>query len=269
MRAFFIAFCLLFLAFPAAGQSEVSFPDEAVINVCNEAMQKIARMIEARSGEILGLDGFSASRMTKNQWGMYVILFRAADDIQQFSFGLTIVPIGESFFAKNTGKTPPGVPVDFKFPILGVRMEGFQFRMPKDMDVIQLARKYGRGIWDYQQGMLPFEFTMEATKTRFKQREDIEFIVRLRNNTYKMMYVKDLTQDTLLFIYNDQPWGAEEVDKKTYKSVKTIKLMPGEAMQKVFRGSGFRSPREVDIYGSYIMTYKDVQPEAVLRLEVE
>jgi hypothetical protein len=266
MRKLFIISLVLLFALPVFAQDNSDALDPNLIEVCNSAVKNIAQAIERKSGEVPGLGNFRVSDIRINPWGLYVINYRSVDENYPYSFGLTVTPIEQDHFKSDSNNEKLGR-FELRLPLLGVSFEGYQYRLnDKYLDLIKLTRQYGHTVSAEQQKLLPFELTMEAVKKDYKVREDIEFIVRLRNNTNKMMYVKDLTVDTLFFIYDNKPYGADEVDSNAYKNVRTIKLMPGEAMQKIFRGSGFRTPREVEIYGTYIMTYKDIQPEAVLKL---
>jgi hypothetical protein len=261
MKSLFLAVLFLFFAFPVLAQNIL---DPEILRLSNDAMRQINRSILSERPSVPALENFDETVISQNAFGIPLIQYETTlKSGSSFAFALTIAPMNEDApFSRKRGVFV------YPFPILGVKFVGFQMGSVLNFNVENLARQYGHPLWLRQQESLPFELTLSATNNVVRVGEDIEFTVSLKNRTGKMMLVKNLSAQTLFFLYNNRPWGISEIKKMDYQTIKNVRLGPWETVKKKFRGQGFRTPQDVVIYGSYIMTFKDVKPEAILNIKV-
>ncbi|MBF0386045.1 MAG: hypothetical protein HQL27_09280 [Candidatus Omnitrophica bacterium] len=99
-------------------------------------------------------------------------------------------------------------------------------------------------------------------KESFKVGENIEFAVILTNKSNHNLYFKELNNDTVYFIFDGAPWGAQKYDKEAVQKAKQIIVKSGESIRKSFVAGSYIEPKEFEIYGSYALTYKGVRPSA-------
>ena len=133
-----------------------------------------------------------------------------------------------------------------------------------------LIKKYSEPLMDEEQKLMPYRLTVVADKESFFIKEDVYFTVTLTNLTKKNIKVKDLNAQTLYFLYNNRPWGAElvEDEKDKEKKDELILLKPDEFVRRKFKSAGFTVPKEFEIFSSYAMTYQGVNPTSKLKIRV-
>ncbi|MBF0532764.1 MAG: hypothetical protein HQL23_06660 [Candidatus Omnitrophica bacterium] len=117
-------------------------------------------------------------------------------------------------------------------------------------------------------GAVPMTLTLKADKEAFYTGEPILFEVGLKNTSRQTWRVKDLTNQTMYCLYDQEPWGAQQIGGADFDSVPLIELPPGQALVKKFLGAAFPQPREVEIFCSYSLTFKGVNPQNVLRIKI-
>ncbi len=263
MKKIFLSIMMILLVSTAFAQSPRL--DEETKKICNEVMTAIFTDILAAKNRYDGLSGFDNPALTQNQYGIYAINYKNQDpNSRSYEVGLTILGIDDpSPYAKKEGNFALG------FPFLKLKFVGYQMRTmrSRQLDVEGLIQRYGQRLSDYQQKYMPLKLVIERTKDTYKTGEPIEFTVSLKNTSMGNLVVKDLTDSTLFFLYNNRAWGATEVNPGT-SSAKQIILKHGESISKRYRGNGFSSPKEFEIYVSYGMTFQGVKPTNTMKVKV-
>lgn len=180
-----------------------------------------------------------------------------------YAFGLTVTTIDDTIF-----QTAKEYAFNITFPLLGMKFAGYKIVnfKSKQFDIEALLQKHGQALWDYQQNYMPVRLNLKPAKESYQTGEDIGFEVTLTNTTNVNMKIRDLTADTLFFVYDNKTWGAWEMSPGV--STKEVVLKANQSMSKVFRGNGFHAPKEFEIYCSYGMTFKGVKPAASLKVKV-
>ncbi|MBU0467719.1 MAG: hypothetical protein KJ736_01485 [Candidatus Omnitrophica bacterium] len=264
MKKIFIFFTILLLSFSTFAQNEV-FIEKATGELCVRVMDDIFVEIVRLKIKHEELEGFTENNVSMNDYGFKAIQYEYNYKNRKNSFGVTIVGLNDEHFKKSQGNI-----FELKFPILGVKVQGYQNYIPKGkrFDIKAVTDVFGELLRERQTKYLPFQLTVEAEKKVFKTREDIVFKVTLKNTTNKIMVVKDLSQETLFFVYNNKEWGASEIDRATYNKVKKITLREGESIEKRFMSNGYSFPREFNVFCSYVMSYKGVRPSTIMSIIV-
>ncbi len=264
MKKILILHVLLFICFSAFAQNEIVI-EKATEELCARVMDEIIEEIFRLKVKYEELEGFTERNVSVNDYGFKAIEYEYIYKNRKNSFGVTIVGLNDEFFKKSKG----GI-FELRFPILGVKLQGYQNYTPRrsQFELQSVTEPFSELIRERQVTYLPFKLTVEAEKKVFKTKENIFFKVTLKNVTNKIMTVKDLNKDTLFFVYNNKEWGASEIDRKSYKKVKQITLREGESIEKRFMSNGYSFPREFNVFCSYVMSYKGVRPSTIMSIIV-
>ncbi|HBR14755.1 MAG TPA: hypothetical protein DD723_04325 [Candidatus Omnitrophica bacterium] len=244
--------------------------DEETKALCNQVMLNIFDDIYAAKDHYQELKDFDKDLLVKNRHDIYSLQYvyhapfdRTAASV--YEFGITILGLrDENIFSDKENVFSLG------FPLLDLRFIGYQIKglKQKQFDILGPVQTHGQLLWNQQQRNLPVRLILESVKESYQVGEEIDFIVTLKNLTKRNIKVKDLSEGTLYFLYNNAAWGAREVDPQNDAGIKQIILKPLESISKRFRGEGSNSPKEFEIYGSYGMTYKGVNPTSMLKIQV-
>jgi hypothetical protein len=267
MKTKIVLTLILFLAFiPKAMSLDITAETK---ELCNKAMMDIFDEILVAKIKYPELKDFDQSALTTNDYGIYVIKYKFQDsslsaEKQDYEFVVTIVGLNDpNIFSPRRSS------FDLGFPLLNLRFTGYKLLAYKSRqyDVEQAVQRAGQVLWDSQQKYMPYQLKLEPVKSEYKVGEEIGFTVSLQNKTQHNIIVKDLSDNTLFFLYNNKMWGASEVNPSE-TSDKQIILKPGESIKKAFRGPPVKSPKEFEIYASYGLTYEGVKPSDSLKIKV-
>ena len=230
----------------------------------NQVLKSIFDHVSEFKGRYIGLEEFDETLLQIKENGFYSFEYtKPMGDRAPIEFGLTLIGFNEKNpFAdrKNT--------FEYTLPLLDLKFVGYESRN-KRFDLKDIMRFNIESLLDEQQKFMPYRLSVSPDKESFKIKEDIYFTVTMRNLTKKNIKVKDLNDRTLYFLYNNKPWGAKLIEDKNKGQVKEdIILKPDEDIHRTFRAAGFTVPKVFEIYGSYAMTYKGVNPTCKLNVKV-
>ena len=264
MKKVLILIVVLFLSLPAFAQNEV-FIKKDTGALCVRVMDEIIAEVISLKIKYDELEDFSEENVTINEYGFKAIEYKYKYRNRNNAFGVTIVGLNDKYYKKSQG-----ILFERKFPLLGVKVQGYQKHFPgrKKFDIQAVADVFSQLIRERQAALLPFKLTVEAEKNIFSTGEDIVFKVTLKNVTRKIMVVKDLNKNTLFFLYNNKEWGASEIDQTSYNKVKKFTLREGESLEKRFRSKGHLFPRSFNVSCLYVMSYKGVRPFSIMSIIV-
>ena len=243
--------------------------DQATRDLNNQMMMKIYDAILLQKNNYPELKNFDKSALSVNSYGIYSIQYKFEDPAlpagkRNFEFGVAVIGIKDpqAFASQISG-------FDFGFPLLELRISGFQRRTfnTRKFDVQEIVQKYGQTLWDWQQKYIPYQLKITPVKSEYKVGEDIEFKVTLTNKTNKNISVINLSSESLYFLYNNKMWGAVEVNPAEVSDPQMV-LLAGQSIENTFRGPPMNAPQEFEIYVSYGLTYKGVKPSDILKIKV-
>ncbi len=268
IKSLIIISCIVFLCAIVFFRKAFSL-DQETKDLCNQVMMNIFDDLEKQKEVYPELSNFGSSNLTTNQFGFYNIQYKFEDKTQPennqiFEFGITIVGINEprAFATKRST-------FDLGFPLLDLRFSGYQRRNinTRRFNLEEIVQKEGQVLWDSQQKYMPYQLKITAVKSEYKVGEDIDFIVSLCNTTQSNISIKDLSSNTLYFLYDNKMWGAVEVNPDEVPD-RQIVLKAGEVIRKTFRGPHMNTPQEFEIYVSYGLTYQGIKPSDSLKIKV-
>lgn len=243
--------------------------DPETKELSNQTMLKIYDEIILAKLKYPDLKKFDKSALKLNAYGIYTIQYKFEDQTQTgknkvFEFAVTIVGLNDPNVFGSRRST-----FDLSFPLLDLRFTGYVQKTfnTRQFNIEGVVQKHGQLLWDHQQKFMPYQLKLTAVKPQYKVGEDIEFSVTLRNKTAKNIIVKDLSANTLFFLYNDKTWGAVEVNPTSVPD-KQIILESGHTIQKTFRGPAMKEPVDFEIYASYGLTYEGIKPSDTLKIKV-
>lgn len=230
----------------------------------NQVLMKIFDEILSYKDRSVGLETLSDQQLDTGANGFY--RFEYENQIEgrtPINFGLTIIGLNEPnpFAAKKTV-------FEYPLPLIDLKFVGYESRN-KRFDVKEIMRRHLEPLLEEQQEFMPYKLSVSPDKDAFKIKEPIFFTVTLTNLTKRNIKVKDLNDETLYFLYNNKPWGAKLVEDPTKDKSKVDNILkPNESIKKKFRAAGFTVPKVFEIFGSYTMTYKGVNPTTKLSVTV-
>ena len=237
---------------------------EELTPLYNEILNDIYAYVMSVKDEYPELKNFGENTLGKNQYGIETVDYNAQAADLGYSFGLSIVKIDDPnpFRSDKTA-------FDYGFPVLGIKFTGFQRRLAhRDrFDILKVVQYYGQRLLEEQRKFMPLILTVTPIKETFQVGENIEFIVSLKNQAKTNFAVKPLNTQTLSFIYDDVIWGAKEKNTKKADN-KEIILSPGEEVARKFIGSSFPQARQLEVYCSYIKTYKGISAFDILKINI-
>ncbi|MCK5013041.1 MAG: hypothetical protein KAS66_04430 [Candidatus Omnitrophica bacterium] len=241
--------------------------DESLRNICNHVMIAVYNDILSIKEDHDNLVNFGEHVLSQNQHRIYSIEYKreiseGARKGEFLKFGVTIVKPEDTNF-KEFGQRA----FNFSFPLLDLKFTGYQQTNRKWMkfDIQDVVRRNGDLLLEEQKKHLPLKLSLKTDKEYYNVRENIEVTVTLENVSRSNLWVKNLDNETLYFLYGDAKWGTVAVGEKRKRK---LILKPGKKIHKKFVGSGSSIPREIEIYGSYNMTFKGVKPSSVLKVKI-
>jgi len=261
---------LIFWAMTAIVRAEEKVAEfsEETKEVCNQVMINIYKDILKVKNKYPELKNFDENALHENQLGIYTIIYKDSRPEMQnrktppFEMGLTIDKIKDATFAGKPNN------FNFSFPLLGLKFSGYYTKryLRSQYDVVPVVNQHGTILEDYQQQFVPLKLTVKTPKSIYKVREDIEFEITLKNVSNRHMRVKSLGMNTLFFVIGDMVWGTSPASKQ--RGGEDVVLRSGESLTLKFKGESFQKPRDVQIYCSYRMSIRGVNPSDTLRIKV-
>jgi len=273
-----LLFVLLFSVAPLSAEGDSVDPknnEEVSINfktkrAANKFIVSVYKSIEKLKGRYKELEDFDDKALLKNEHGIYSIFYKTKITSglykgRYYGFGVTVTKEDDS----NLYEDQSDELFDLSFPLIKMKVYGFKllYLRTRQLDIENLVMDRADILWDYQQKFMPFELTLEPDKKKFLVYEDIQFTVKLKNKTRRNIKLRDLSDDTLFFLYNNKKWGAHLLEPLPTDGLDVI-LYPGKSISKKFIGNGFSIPKKFSIFCTYNMTYKGVKPSASLEVEV-
>jgi hypothetical protein len=242
--------------------------DAFLKDLCNQVMFAIYQDITTFKEEYMELEDFGPYVLSENQYGIYsleyeYIVSEGFQKGERIAFGVTIVRLDDTNFNQYGNQA-----FAFGFPLLDLKFSGYQqeSRRQEAFDIQKVIQKNGNLLLAEQNKHLPLKLTLETVKENYHVGEDIEIIVILQNVSSKNFWVKELSEDTLFFIYGDTHWGTRKIGPKKQQKIKRQILKQGQRISERFVGSGFLEPQEIEIFGSYVVTFKGVNPSSFLKI---
>jgi len=244
---------------------------QEVVDISNQVMLAIYDDIFSGKHRYINLADFGRHTLTKNRYGIYSIEYKHEITEEGYRkgqflmFGVTIVKLEDTDFDEFGRKA-----FHFNFPLLGLKFAGYgkTNRERNQFEIQKVVQKNGDPILREQVKRLPLKLSLETVKESYAVDESIKFVVTLENVSSKGLRIRDLNEHTLYFLYGNTPWGTFEVGENIGKKAKRIVLEPGGKIRKTFTGSGFSSAQEVEIYCSYVLTFKGVKPSSILKIKI-
>lgn len=303
MKRIVVAILVLSMtAFAHAEEKKVVF-DEPLVELCNQVMMNIFQDIMAVKSKHKELANFDESALSKNEYGIYQIIYQSApiekkkySQITPYNFGLTIDQFKDEHFPGREGM------FNFGFPLLGIKFTGYQKKhlVRSQLDITPFIQDRGLVLADYQQEKMPLRLTIEPTKELFNVREKIVFKVTLTNVTDRHMAIRDPDEKTLYFLIGNEVWGAVEYEDQSKPLTKQQRalaramrrqrarqgrpegdireerdrvedkriLRAGESVSIIYQGGSFLTPKEMDVYCAYRMSFEGVFPTDTTTIKV-
>ena len=262
-RLFFIcAYFICVLLFSVSSGQQLT---QETKSLCNQTMLNIFNDIIEAKKKYPELKDFDKQTLKLNSLGVYSIIYQHQGFSAPYEFGLTLISMDSAspYAAKPNA-------FSYSFPLLGVKFIGYQIFNGQSglFDIQNPLQKYGQFLWDEQQKYMPLQLILQPMQPFFHIGESIEFTVTLRNVSKRILQVKDLNDQTLYFIYNNQAWGAKEINPQVSSNLQKIILKAGDSISKTFRSEGFQTPLEFEIYCSYGLAFQGVRPSSSLKIRI-
>jgi len=265
-----LLFIFIFIATATFAQAQEVHLEKGTKELCNEIMLEIYKDILIEKDNYKELSDFDEYSLMKNEHDIFSIIYKKPQDInnpesKNYEFGITIIGIKDSSIYDKGHMY-----FNYSFPMLGLKFTGYHIKnlLDSQFNVHKYIEKYGIKLWDQQQEFMPYKLTIKSEKDVYKVGEDIAFVVTLTNHTKKNLWFKDLNSQTVFFLYDGKPWGAELYNKSLASSVKKTVVKSKKSISKKFVGDGFKEPKEVEIFSKYGMTYKGMNPSDRLKLSI-
>jgi len=249
---------------------------EQLKELSNQTMIKIYNDILMKKSRYKGLKNFNKDFLLKDDNGVYFIEYTFKDaeskrfiSNRAFAFGVSIIRLDETKYFSERGSRKKLF--EFGFPLLGLKFQGYKRKglRSKELDIEAAIQRNGKLLLDEQEKYLPLQLTVKASKESFKINENISLAVILENKSERSYQIKDLNASSLFFVYGDNTtWGAKETGVKKNQGQDRVILKPGRSISKVFEGSGFADPKEIEISCFYSMSIKGVNPSDFLTINV-
>ena len=259
-----ILFCLFFLALSFPVRAENVLTADA-IDLSNAIMHDIFKEIIDRKSSHSELREFSEAHLSKNEHGIYSILYEVGDSSKDdsFSLGVTINTTDDHQFSGR-----PGI-FNYGFPKVNLKISGFQQKHPlrTQFDLMPLVMKHGMRLAEYQQKFLPLKIEIRPVKDVFQVREDIMFDVVLKNVSKRHMIIKSLGKETLFFLINNQTWGTSPLSGRVGGNDEVLKS--GQETILRIKGESFQKPQVLEITCFYNMSIEGVNPIGKISIEIE
>ena len=305
MKRIFITILLLGMVFlgRAAADEEKTVFDEKLVELCNQVVMDIFHDIMAVKSKYKELAGFDESALSKNQYGIYQIVYQFGQthkkkysQVTPYQFGFTVDKIKDETFPEQEGL------FNFSFPLLGIKLTGYQKKhlFRTQLDTLPFIQDRGALLADYQQTKMPLRLSVEPTKETFNVREHITLKVTLTNVTERHMAIRDPNKDTLYFVIENEVWGAAKYEKENKPKTAQEKafaramiqqrklagnpignvreqrsrvegkriLRAGESITVIYEGESFLTPKEMDVYCAYRMSFEGVFPTGTTTIKI-
>ena len=261
----FMLFCFLAcLREPDAGAQPPPLTKE-IKELCNKVIANIYFDLLDLKDTYPALKDFNENVLYENSRGIYTIVYESKKQTSQrrpYVLGITIDKISDETFAPQLGS------FQHVFPALGLKLCGHlpRYRLSSEPDINSVIKKYVEWLTDYQQQYLPLKLTIEPSKNLYHVLEEIELEIILKNVSKKHLFVKTLGAKTLFFLFNNEFWGTRPAEYTEGGS--RIVLKAGEELRIKFKGDGFPSPRDVNIYCVYNVSVEGVHPYTNIKVKI-
>ena len=258
---------LISLIFCSSSYAQKLSLDEATKEVCNKVILNIYDEILKSKPKYRELSDFNEKVLYENKYGVYTISYQYNNPQSKtatgpYEFLITIVGMDDKSY-----KQPGFEDKHYGFPVLGLRISSFIRRDLRfhHYDIDRPIRKYNELLYGYQQKFLPLQIILKSDKDTFKVGERIEFEVTIRNVGNENYRLKSLGQESLFFTIDDQEWGTRPTSQS---DAQEVIVAPGNFIKRGFKGDSFSSPREVEIFCTYNVTYKGILPFGRLKIKI-
>jgi hypothetical protein len=174
-------------------------------------------------------------------------------------FELTAEPLGALEGARESAELR-----FWHFPALDL---GLVLRL-KDPDILldieEVVEDHLSALRDYQQSILPFQLKLTSPARFYRKDGTIRLDFELTNRSEHGFRVRDLKVSTLDCRINGKPWSEHAGEEAQW-----VTLPAGESLRSSYVISGF-DPKEGIFHANcrYLVGYRDILPEADLRLPV-
>ncbi len=245
--------------------------DPVSIKLGNQLLVNILHDINDRKDSYKELEDLSEKNLLVQKNGLYLLqyeYFGVGQSTTMKSYGLNIQLL--PLMMNKKSKLDDENYFRYDYPILGLSLVGSQFRAlkSKQLDIRSIVENNQLFLAEKQQEKLPFRLSLKTTKDSFKENEDIEIEVTLKNVSGHSLKVKKLSAKTLRFTIDNNVWGTTEISLvDTGRGEHTI-LKVGESIKKTFKGKGLNRYKEFKIYCYYNMGYQGVNPMAILKVRI-
>ncbi|MBN1869471.1 MAG: hypothetical protein JW847_02700 [Candidatus Omnitrophica bacterium] len=243
---------------------------DSLKDVCNRVMMTIYDHIYSVKKDFDNLVDFGPQALSTNQYGIYAIEYEheISEGMRKgefLKFGVTMVRPKDVIFNEYGRRA-----FNFTFPLLNVKFAGYQQSNRKWLrfNIQEIVQANGDPLLGEQQKYLPLKLSLGTDKEIYKVGENIEVMVALENISLKNLWVRNLDEQNLYFLYGDAQWGAVAALDKKERKRERLMLEPGKKVSRRFVGSSSTIPREFEIYCSYAVTFQGVKPYGVIKVKV-
>lgn len=241
------------------------------VKLGNQVIVDIFHDISEQKDSYKELEDLSEKNLLVQKNGLYVLQYEyfgvgQSTTMKSYSLNIQLLPL---MMNKKTRLDDENY-FRYDYPVLGLSLVGTQFRAlkSKQIDVRSMVENNQLFLAEKQQEKLPFRLSVKTTKDNFKENEDIEIEVTLKNVSGHSLKVKKLSSRTLRFTIDNNVWGTTEISSAdTGRGEHTI-LKAGESLKKTFKGKGLNRYKEFKIYCYYNMGYQGVNPMAILKVRI-
>lgn len=259
---------LVFILFSSAAYG--ASLDPLSVKLGNQLIVNIFQDINDHKDSYKELEDLSEENVLVQENGLYQLkytYFGVGESTAMKSYGLNIqlLPL-----MTNKKSNLDDENFRYDYPILGLSLVGSQYRAlkSKQLDIRLIVENDQLFLSEKQQEKLPFRLSVQTTKDSFKENEDIEIEVSLKNVSGHSLKVKKLSSKTLRFTIDNNVWGTTEISAADIGRGEHTILKAGESIKKIFKGKGLNRYKEFKIYCYYNMSHQGVNPMGVLRVRI-
>lgn len=217
------------------------------------------------------LKNFGSKSLSRNKYGFYVITYENKEVMtvraeNYYKFVLTITGVSEKPYKESYADI-----ISYSYPVLGLKFSGFQTKgfRGKRFNIDSSIQKFGQSVYNHQQKYIPLQLIMESEKSIYRPEERIKFKVTLKNSGSQRLKVKNLGEESLFFTIDNKVWGTEPDLTNPGNKGQEVILDQDRSITRGFVGDSFNVPREIEIFGTYNMSYKGVLPMGSIKIRIE
>jgi hypothetical protein len=270
MRTISILFFLFTVLspFPAGAQDQDPVSPDTV-RVANAVVQAVFADLLKASRSYKDLAGLGPSNLAPGEHGISRIHYLQKsvprpETNPALELGVAVVPMAQER-AFNTNHPT----FHFTFPFLGVKIVAYQVDNLKarQYNLAESIKVHGRLLMDHQREYMPFRMSIVPDRPEFETGETVGFTVRLTNHSNINLTVRRISERTLYLNIDGFEWGKSEPSTGGNYRDRVI-LKPGELVERHFNAGPYQSRGEISIYGSYNVTFENVEPSAMATVRI-